>query len=384
MAEQGAPKPAARVLLLGNLADSVWRFRGPLLTEMRARGLEVHAAAPGLKESADAARSLRAIGVHLHDLNFSRTGMNPLADFGLLLRLFRLLRQVRPTHVLAYTIKPIIFGLLAARLAGVPRRVALINGVGFAFSDAPGWRRGFAHRVALTLYRRALSYASVAFFQNPDDRDLFDRLALLPPGLPVHVVNGSGVALDEYAPAPQPAGPVTFVLIARLLGQKGIREYAAAAEILRADGEAVRCHLVGGLDANPDSIGAAELRAWERAGILEYHGVLKDVRPILAASHVFVLPSYYREGVPRTILEAMALGRAVITCDSPGCRETVRDGSNGFLIPPRATEALVAAMRAFVQDSSLAAKMGVESLAMARDKYDVRKINAVMLGGMGL
>ena len=384
MAEQGAPKPTVRVLLLGNLADSVWRFRGPLLTEMRARGLEVHAAAPGLTESTEAARSLRAIGVHLHDLNFARTGMNPLSDLGLLLRLLGLLRQVRPTHVLAYTIKPVTFGLLASKLAGVRQRVALINGLGFAFSDARGWKRRFAHGIASALYRLALSCASRAYFQNPDDRDLFVRKGLLPRRLPVQVVNGSGVCLEAFAPSPLPEGPLQCVLIARLLGQKGIREYAAAAQALREAGAELRCHLVGGLDANPDSIGASELEAWEQAGILEYHGSVSDVRPLLRASHVFVLPSYYREGVPRTILEAMAMGRAIITCDAPGCRETVQQGRNGFLIEPRSAPALMAAMQSFLDDPSLAAKMGAKSLALARDKYDVRKINAIMLEGMGL
>jgi glycosyltransferase involved in cell wall biosynthesis len=173
------------------------------------------------------------------------------------------------------------------------------------------------------------------------------------------------------------------LLIARLLGDKGIREYAQAAQRIRAIHQDVRFSLVGWIDENPDAITQAELDAWTVAGDLVYLGRLEDIRPAIAACSVYVLPSY-REGTPRTVLEAMAMGRPIITTDAPGCRETVIDGDNGFLVPVRSVDALVEAMQRFVQDPGLAARMGQRSRQLAEEKYDVHKVNAVMLKEMGL
>ncbi|MFA7488539.1 MAG: glycosyltransferase, partial [Lysobacteraceae bacterium] len=180
-----------------------------------------------------------------------------------------------------------------------------------------------------------------------------------------------------------PASP-GFLMIARLLGDKGVREYAEAARRIRVDHPQAIFRLVGWIDANPDTISQAELDAWVDAGVIEFLGKLPDVRAAIAEAAVYVLPSYYREGTPRTILEAMAMGRAVITTDAPGCRETVVEGENGFLVPPKSVDALVDAMRKFITDPSLAQRMGARSRQIAEDKYDVRKVNAVMLREMGI
>ena len=197
------------------------------------------------------------------------------------------------------------------------------------------------------------------------------------------IVNGSGIDTQQFEPAPFPDGPTRFLLIARLLGDKGIREYVAAAGKIRALGWDAGFHIVGGLDSNPDGIAAAEVASWTQGGIIDWHDTVSDVRPHIAAAHVYVLPSY-REGTPRTVLEAMAMGRPIVTSDAPGCRETVRDGVNGFLVPPRDTGALVEAMLKFLEDPSLIGRMGSESRRYVVEKYDVDKVNASMLEVIGI
>lgn len=214
---------------------------------------------------------------------------------------------------------------------------------------------------------------------------MFQELGILQPHTPVSVVNGSGVDLASFAVKPLPdgaaQGAVRFLFIGRLLGDKGAREYAEAARLLKRNHPQVRCALVGWIDSNPNAITQEELDAWLVDGSIEFLGRLADVRPAIAACSVYVLPSY-REGTPRTVLEAMAMGRAIITTDAPGCRETVVPGDNGFLVPVQDVNALAQAMRRFVEDPALQLSMGARSRKMAEDKYDVHKVNAMMLAGM--
>ncbi|KFN51437.1 glycosyltransferase family 4 protein [Arenimonas composti] len=371
------PEPIA--LVIASYPESLTVFRGDLLRDLRAQGFAVHVVAPGLQASPAVTAILRGWGVHCHDIAFARTGTNPFADALLLWRLYRLQRRLRPALMLAYTIKPVVYGLLAAWLARVPRRYALITGLGYAFADG----RGGLARIARGLYRAALRRADAVFFQNPDDQALFAGEGLLAPGQRTQVVAGSGVDVDHFAPAPLPAGPPVFLLIARLLVAKGVREYAAAAARVRARHPQARFRLAGWIDDNPDAIAAGELEAWIAAGTLEFLGRLDDVRGAVADCTVYVLPSY-REGTPRTVLEAMAMGRPVITTDAPGCRETVIDGENGVLVALRSVDALEAAMLEFVRDPDLAPRMGRQARRIAEDRYDVRKVNAVMLREMGM
>ena len=220
------------------------------------------------------------------------------------------------------------------------------------------------------------------FFQNPDDETLFRKFRLLPETVPSFVVNGSGVDVAEYSVAPLPDKPC-FLLIARLLGDKGLREYAQAAQLVKSVYPEAVFRLVGWIDDNPDAITQRELDQWVDSGLLEFLGRLDDVRPAISGCSVYVLPSY-REGTPRTVLEAMAMGRAVITTDAPGCRETVVDGDNGFLVPVKDINALADAMIKMVDTPGLAASMGERSRRIAEEKYDVHKVNAAMLEGMGI
>ena len=372
-----------KIFVLASDAPSLVNFRGPLLTALMAAGHSVSVAAPMLLPESPTARTLKKMGIPSYDFSLSRTGMNPVADFAMAVSLFRLMRKIRPDVVLSYTIKPVIWGTLAAWIARVPRRYALITGLGYAFTGRATGKRLIIQRIARWLYKCALARATKVFFQNPDDAALFKNLGLVPGHVPIVVVNGSGVDTAHFAPVPLPKGPMSFLLIARLLGDKGIREYVQAASIIRRNHPTVRFDLVGGLDTNPDTIALAEVERWHALGDIIWHGPLDDVRPAIAAAHVYVLPSY-REGTPRTVLEAMSMGRAVITTDAPGCRETVVEGINGFLVPVRDEVALANAMKRFIDRQDLVVEMGLTSRRIAEDKYDVHKVNAVMLAEMGL
>lgn len=373
------PPAMPHVLVLASHAPSLVNFRGPLIAEMVRRGWRVTAAAPDFDGGTHAA--LVALGARPVDVPMARTGMNPLADLAYRKSLIALFRRERPDVLLAYTIKPVIWGLLAARAAGVGRSVALITGLGYAFTDGTGGglKRMLAGVMAASLYRLALGRADRVLFQNPDDRDLFLERGLLRDRGQISVVDGSGVDLDHYRPAPLPDAPV-FLMIGRLLGAKGVREYATAALALKARHPDARFQLVGWRDPGPDTVGEDELQGWIDGGI-EHLGRLDDVRPAIAAARVYVLPSY-REGTPRSVLEAMAMGRPVITTDAPGCRETVEDGVNGLRVPPRDAGALEAAMERLILHPEQAAAMGEASLERVRARYDVHRVNAQILSAV--
>jgi glycosyltransferase involved in cell wall biosynthesis len=372
-----------KLLLVGGFADSLLNFRGPLIDDLVQAGVEVHVAAPGLDDDG-ISDALRARGAIPHNLALQRTGMNPFADLGALYGLWRLMRRLRPDMFLGYTIKPVVYGLLASWLAGISGRHALITGLGYAFQDQPrGAKARLVAALARGLYRLALGRATKVFFQNPDDEALFRSLDLLAPDTPSVVVNGSGVDTQEFGYAPPPDGPAVFLMIARLLVAKGVREYVQAARHLRDEFPSARFLLAGWLDEGPDSIASKELEAWVEEGVVEYLGRLADVRPALRGCSAYVLPSY-REGTPRTVLEAMSIGRAIITTDAPGCRETVIEGHNGYLVPLRSIQPLADGMRRLLASPDELLRMGRASRQVAEDKYDVHKVNAVMLREMGI
>ncbi|WP_445006042.1 glycosyltransferase family 4 protein [Halomonas mongoliensis] len=373
-----------RLVIVAGVSRSLVNFRGALIQSLRDSGVEVHAVAPHLMDDGNTCRQLEAWGVIVHDVGMNRVGLNPLADFLSLASLYRLFRRIKPDKVLGYTIKPVIYGTLAAWLARVPKRYVLITGLGYAFSDQAQGKRAVVLNVVRRLYRTAIRRTHHVMFQNPDDQALFRSLSILPSHVPSTVVNGSGVDVKHFEQAPFPDAPVSFLLTARLIADKGVRLYAEAAKKIKSKHPDATCFLVGDLDDNPESIKREELDAWIESGDIEYLGRLGDVRPALANSQVFVLPTYYREGVPRTILEAMAMGRPIITTDAPGCRETVVEGENGFLVPIKSVDALAEAMQRFVDQPDLVARMGKQSRAIAEEKYDVHKVNAVMLEAMGI
>lgn len=369
-------------MLVASYPDSLIQFRGPLIEALLSAGCDVHVAVPALDPHCDIAKRLRGLGVDVHDIPLQRTGMNPARDLSALFALRKLMRHIHADYVLGYTIKPVIYGSLAAWSTGVTNRFALITGLGYAFTGEATGLRKLLRTLIQQLYRFSLSRNRLVFFQNPDDEALFRELSLLNPAIPSCVVNGSGVDVAEYTTTALPEKP-SFLLIARLLGDKGVREYAQAAALVKQRFPEVTFRLVGWIDDNPDAISQAELDGWIEAGTIEFLGKLSDVRPAISDSSVYVLPSY-REGTPRTVLEAMAMGRAVITTDAPGCRETVVDGCNGFLVPVQDAATLAASMVKFIDSPDLVAAMGARSRQIAEEKYDVHMVNAVMLREMRL
>lgn len=371
----------SKIVVIAGLAESLIRFRGDLLDAMRANGHEVAAIAP---EDDDSVRQrLAEKGIAYHVVPMARAGLNPFADLRYLLQLSRCLRKIKPDVVLAYTIKPVVYGLPAARLAGVRRRYALITGLGYAFTDAEkSFSRSLVNRVASSLYWFGLRFANGLFFQNPDDRQLFKDQGLFNSNLPTWIVNGSGVDTESFPVAPLPYHP-SFLFVGRVLRDKGVIEYVEAARTLKSTYPQAAFHLVGPLDSNPSGINADIVSGWVKEGIVQYHGAVSDVKPFLAACSIFVLPSY-REGTPRSVLEAMSCGRAIITTDAPGCRETVQDGVNGFLVKPRDSADLATAMTRLAGSNELREQMGRTSRELAEQKYDVHRVNAAMIEAMEL
>lgn len=377
-----------KFLMISSFLPSVLNFRGKLLEAIAAQGYEIHIMAPEFASFPEEQQKLQALGYHLHEIPMQRTGTNPLADLKLLKNIYRQIRQIQPDAVLSYTIKPVIYGTLAAWLARAPKRFALITGLGYAFQNIESGQRSVFQKLVHGLYAQALKHAHKVFFQNPDDLKLFQDMQLLTAHTSTVVVNGSGVNVQDFDVMPLPnndAGVVkaSFLLIARLLGDKGVREYAEAARIIKARHPEAEFHLVGWIDDNPSAIAQAELDQWIAEGAIHYWGKLSDVRPAIAASSVYVLPSY-REGTPRTVLEAMAMGRAVITTDAPGCRETVANGVNGYLVAVKSVDELVQCIQYFIQDPKLIEYMGQRSREIALNKYDVHQVNKHMMAEMDI
>lgn len=369
-----------KLLLISAWAESLINFRGPLILALQAHKIDVHVAAPELTLNSDIRANLESRGCTVHNIELSRTGTNPITDLRTLVCLYRLMRNIRPSIVLAYNIKSVVYGLLAARWTQVPKRFALISGLGYAFQA--GRENSPLQRVARLLYSWSLAGATKVIFQNPDDCQLFCKLKLIREEQSV-VVNGSGVDLAHYSPQPIVAKSPVFLMIARLLGDKGVREYAQVAGQLKQVYPMVEFRLAGWIVNQPDAITEKELNDWIVSGAITHLGRLEDVREAISQCSVCVLPSY-REGTPRAVLEAMAIGRAIVTTDAPGCNQTVEEGKNGFLVAVKSVESLKNAMQKFIETPELIKIMGDESLALVRRKFDVVGVNESMLIAMGL
>jgi len=362
------------VILSGNSSWNIVNFRVGLIRALEAAGLEPVVVAPIDQPAED---RMAALGVRRFVVTVDRSGLNPLRDLGLLGRYARILGEVRPAAYLGFTAKPNIYGSFAARLCGVPA-IPNISGLGTAFI-----RGGPLAWVLSALYRVALAGAPVVFFQNAEDRALFvsrklvrvDRARVLP---------GSGIDLDRFAPEPLPPGPVRFMLVGRLLGDKGVREFVEAARILQAEGADARFTLLGPLDpSNRTGISRGELDDWIGNGNIDYLGETDDVRPAIAASHAIVLPSY-REGLPRTLLEGAAMERVLVASDVPGCRDVVDDGINGFLCADRDPVSLAEAMRKVLRLSAdERAALGAAGRRRVQAKFNERLVIQAYLDALG-
>lgn len=348
-------------------------FRAPLSQALSAKGIKVFALATDFDAASRAV--VRAMGAEPVDISLARTGMNPVTDMLDALKLSRTLKRLKPDIVLSCFIKPVIFGTLAAWLAGVPRRFAMIEGLGYVYTDngvAPGFKLRGLRMMVSSLYRFALKRAHRGIFLNHDDLNDFSRWRIVDSRKAV-VLGGIGVDLDEWPFTPPVTDPVRFLFIGRLLREKGIEQFVAAARRVKSRYSAAEFVVLGDVDSNPGGIAAAQMQAWVDAGLIIWPGHVA-VPPWLARCSVFVLPSY-REGVPRSTQEAMAMGRPIITSDVPGCRDTVDNGVNGFLIPIRDDKALAHAMTRFIEQPELIASMGRESRRLAEERFNVHEVN---------
>jgi glycosyltransferase involved in cell wall biosynthesis len=351
-----------------------------MLSSFVDHGYVVHAAGPDMSDSTKA--QLEQLGCHPEEIHLARTGLNPLKDLVSCWKLYRRLRNLRPEIVFSYTIKPVIYGTLAAWLARVPKRIALITGLGVSFNFRARGLKGLALKLARVLFKTAVRRAHVVIFQNPDDLQLFRDQGFIREQS-VGIVNGSGVNLNQFKHEPIPNNPV-FLVVARLIVEKGIRDYVAASKLVKEAVPNARFMLAGRLESGPSAISEAELEDWISSGTIEYLGSLDDIRPAFREASVFVLPSYYREGTPRTILEAMAMGRPVITCNTPGCREPIEHEDNGLLVAAQSPRQLADAMIRLGCDATLRDRMGERGRRVAEDRYDVHKVNASIVNLIGL
>jgi len=331
------PTAARRVVLAANSSWNIVNFRTGLIRRLKSEGYEPIVLAPS---DAGTEARMRHLDVEWITVNIERSGLNPFSDFALLLKYRKILRRLRPFAFLGFTIKPNIYGSIAAHAQAIPV-IANISGLGTVFI-----RRGLLLALVSGLYRFALRRAAVVFFQNPDDRALFIVRRLVQPEK-ARLLPGSGVDLHHFSLVPLPKGPATFLFIGRLLGDKGVRELAEAARSLSRQHLQVRVQLLGPIDeGNRTSITRAEVERWVGDGVIEYLGEADDVRPFIEMASAVVLPSY-REGLPRSLLEAGAMGRPLIATDVPGCREVVDDGVSGMLCAVRDSASLAQSMTKF-------------------------------------
>ena len=355
------------IVFSSNTAWNLANFRGPIIAALVADGLRVIAAA-----AADGTESkLAELGAEFWPIPVEAASRNPLHDLRLFLSFLALFRKERPAALLTFTVKPNVYGTIAGRLAGV-RCIATVSGLGSAFLAG-----GLTANILDRLYRLAFKGADAVFFQNDDDRNLFLQRNLVD-ARQVRRVPGSGVDLDRFklAELPNGARPV-FLLIARMLRDKGVAEFIEAARLLSERRPAPRLVMVGGAGVdNPSAVPFSEIERWVDDGMIEYAGAMEDVRPAIAAADCVVLPSY-REGLPRSLLEGSAMGRPLIATDVPGCRDVVEDGVNGFLCAPRSAESLAEAIRRMADLSpKQRAAMGRQSRRKVESAYSVSQVVA--------
>lgn len=359
-----------RLLFVVNNPAFFLSHRVALATAAQQAGYEVHVATM----DGPSVPRIVALGLTHHVIPMNRSGKNPLQELKSLLALRRLFKELKPDLVHLVTIKPVLYGGIAARLAGVPAMVSAISGLGTVFV-AEGLRARVLRTTVGLLYRLALGHRnSKVIFQNANDRDVLRKLGAVRDDQ-VEMIRGSGVDLKEYRAEPQPpAPPVVALMVARLLRDKGVHEYVEAAALLRQQGLGVVLRLAGGIDpGNPTSITAEEVEAWRAQGLVEPLGERQDIAELYAASHIAVLPSY-REGLPKSLIEAAACGRAVVTTDVPGCRDAIDPGETGILVPPRDATALAAAIARLVMDANLRDRMGVASRALAEREFSLKDV----------
>jgi glycosyltransferase involved in cell wall biosynthesis len=364
------PSGPWRLLFVANVPWAFAMHRLPIALMARERGAEVHVAC-GEGEGAD---NIVSLGFPFHPLPLTRNALAPVRDLRAVWALTRLYRQLQPDVVHHVTLKPVVYGSIAARLARVPAVVNAFAGLGYVFSS--GSFVGRLRRSALLqLLERSLRLPRQAVvFENDDDRHLLTEAGAVPSERAI-VIAGVGVDTTEYYPTMEPAGPVCIVLASRMIREKGIEYFVEAARRLKLDGAHARFVLVGTPDPfNPSSLSEEQLRLWDREGVVEWHGFRRDMPRVLQEAHVVCLPTYYREGVPRILIEAAATGRPLVATDMPGCRDIVQHGVNGFIVPTHDVGKLTAVLKLLIGDRDLRTKLGLASRAIVEKEFALPKV----------
>jgi len=368
------------IIIISNISTSLINFRGDLIKRWLELGFEVYTFAPKYKD--DHQEILTDWGAKTVKYNLNRSGLNPFKDFNSIIDFKNKLKQIDPDYIFSYTIKPVIFSSLINKSLNLKGMYSLMPGLGYAFNNG-GIKNKIVNKIAILLYKFSLKNNDKVFFQNPDDLDLFVDLNLIDKDKTV-LVNGSGVDTEEFYNTKPQAENISFLIMARLLKSKGIKEYIEAARIIKKEYPDVEFNILGSPGSGPDAVPLDYVKKADQDNIINYPGRVEDVKPFIAKNSVYVLPSYYREGTPRSILEAMSMGKPIITTDNPGCRETVIEGKNGFLIPIKDHKFLANKMRYFIENKNAISAMGKESRRMAEEKYDVHKVNQKIIEEMNL
>ena len=371
----GRSRGAPRVLFVESDAPSFLHHRLATADGVRRAGYEVHAAAP----DGEAAAAIRRLGFPFHPVPFARGSTSPLGELATLRALHALCQQLAPDLVHHVALKAVLHGTVAARAARVPAIVNAVTGLGYLFTE--GSARAAALRAVFVAVARPALRAPNALtsFENAEDLAAFERLRLVDAGRSV-LVRGTGVDTEVFRPSPEPPGTPVVTLATRMLWEKGVGVFVEAARLLRRDGVVARLVLVGVPDPeNPRSVPRRQLEAWHAEGIVEWWGFRADMPRVHAESHVVALPTSYREGVPRVLIEAASCGRAAVTTDRPGCRDIVRDGHNGLLVPPGDAAALAAAIARLVASPALRARMGARGRALVERQFAKEHVVAATL-----
>lgn len=358
-----------KILLIGNQSSTIILFRKKLIEQLVSRGVQVHVLV--MDNDRGNFQQISTFGAIPEQYKFSRSGMNPVSDLVNTIALSKKIRHINPEVVFCFFPKPVIFGTLAAKFAGVKNVYNLLEGLGFCYTahlKKDSFKKQVLRAIQTFLYKLTLPRAKKVLFLNCDDyQDL-----VLENNIKIsesEVIGGIGVDLKDYSYNKPDTTIIHFGMVSRLLVEKGVREFVQAAKIVKSKFPDVKFSIAGAIDDNPGGITREQLNVWKQEGHVEFLGQISDVKSYLSELSVFVLPSY-REGIPRSTQEAMSIGRAIITTDVPGCRETIIHGLNGLMVPPWNVEALASAMTSLIADPDQIVSMGMESRRMAEEKFD--------------
>lgn len=370
-----------KICLIGTVASSTLNFRKTFIELLIQEGHEVYVFATDYSEKTSAA--IKALGAEPVSYQLNRGGLNPFADIKSTIQLKNKIKAIAPDIVFSYFSKPVIFGTLAAKLANVPRIVGMLEGLGYAFTPEPpykkeSFKKKLVRKVQIFLYKISFRYLNRIIFLNPDDPvDLLEKQQIKVKD--VKILGGIGVDLEKFKPTPPSLNPIRFLFIGRLLAEKGIFEFIKAAEIVKKEHPSTEFIVLGAIDKeNPSSLSQKDLNYYKKSNIIIHPGHVENVEEWIAKSSVFVLPSYYREGVPCSTQEAMACGRSIITTDVPGCRETVINLYNGYLIPPNDFNSLAIIMMELINNKEKINFLGKNSEKLCKEKFYSKKQNNIL------